>query len=243
MTPPTILCCGEPLVVLTPHCGEDLVTAHELSIGVAGAELNVALHLARLGLDVRFAGAVGADPFGKRIRSALVGGGDRRPRSARSRGPAHGGLLQAHRLGKSATVAASTHHRDGSGRGRRWLLTDEHLTLVGHIHVSGVAAAVSEEFVARLESLTTPERTWTVSFDLNHRPALWPPGSAGKVLLHIARRCDIVLDPGWTRPPRCGTPRRPRRSANSCPMFPRSWSRTVPTRRRCGSTARGRRNS
>lgn len=192
MTPPTILCCGEPLVVLTPQSGQDLVTAHELSIGVAGAELNVALHLARLGLDVRYAGAVGADPFGSRIRSALVGEGvdDRALHEIPDRPT---GVYFKQTAGEASNGSSVHYYRDGSAAAGPWPLTGEDLAAVGHVHVSGVAAAVSEEFVSRLVSLTAPERTWTVSFDLNHRPALWPPGSAGDVLLRIARRSDIVL--------------------------------------------------
>jgi 2-dehydro-3-deoxygluconokinase len=56
-----------------------------------------------------------------------------------------------------------------------------------------VSAAVSTHFVARLEELSPPERTWTVSFDVNHRPGLWPADAAGTVLLDLARRCDVVL--------------------------------------------------
>ncbi|WP_353951449.1 sugar kinase [Knoellia sp. S7-12] len=192
MTPPTILCCGEPLVVLTPHCGEDLVTAHELSIGVAGAELNVALHLARLGLDVRFAGALGADPFGERIRSAFVAEGvDDRALHAVEDRPT--GVYFKQTAGEAGDGSSVHYYRDGSAAAGAWPLTTEDLASVGHVHVTGVAAAVSDDFLARLESLTSPERTWTVSFDVNHRPALWPSGSAGEVLLRIARRCDIVL--------------------------------------------------
>lgn len=192
MTPPTILCCGEPLVVLTPHCGEDLMTAHELAIGVAGAELNVALHLARLGLDVRYAGAVGADPFGSRIRSALVGEGvdDGALHEVADRPT---GVYFKQTAGDAGNGSSVHYYREGSAAAGPWPLTGDDLASVGHVHISGVAAAISHEFVARLEALTPPDRTWTASFDINHRPALWPTESAGEVLLKIARRCDIVL--------------------------------------------------
>ncbi|MFC7486020.1 sugar kinase [Knoellia sp. CPCC 206453] len=192
MTAPTILCCGEPLVVLTPHVGQDLVTAHELSIGVAGAELNVALHLARLGLDVRFAGAVGADPFGERIRSACVAEGVD-DRALHEVGDRPTGIYFKQRAGEAGDGSSVHYYREGSAAAGPWPLTTEDLASVRHVHVSGVAAAVSDEFIERLEALSVPGRTWTVSFDLNHRPALWPDGTAAEVLLRIARRCDIVL--------------------------------------------------
>ena len=192
MTPGTILCCGEPLVVVTPHAGEDLVTARELQVGVAGAELNVALHLARLGLDVRYAGAVGADPFGQRIRAVLVREGvdDRALHEAADR-PTGVYFKQANGSGNSGS---SVHYyRDRSAAAGDWALEPDDLADVTHIHLSGVSAAVSPDFVRRLEELSAPDRTWTVSFDVNHRPGLWAAATAGAVLLDLARRCDIVL--------------------------------------------------
>lgn len=192
MTLPTVLSCGEPLVVVTPRAGEDLVTAHELSVGVAGAELNVALHLARLGLDVRYAGAVGADPFGKRIRNVLLAEGvdDRALHEVVDRPT---GVYFKQAAGEASNGSSVHYYRDGSAAAGAWPLTAGDLESVGHVHVSGVAAAVSHDFAARLELLSGPDRTWTISFDLNHRPALWPGEDAGSVLLALARRCDIVL--------------------------------------------------
>lgn len=192
MSPSMVLCCGEPLVVVTPHAGEDLVTAHELSVGVAGAELNVALHLARLGLDVRYAGAVGADPFGTRIRSVLVAEGvdDRALHEVDDRPT---GIYFKQASGEASNGSTVHYYRDGSAAAGAWPLTADDLESVGHVHVSGVSAAVSDEFRSRLELLSAPDRAWTISFDLNHRPTLWPDQDAGAVLLALARRCDIVL--------------------------------------------------
>lgn len=192
MTHPTVLCCGEPLVVVTPRAGEDLVRAHELTVGVAGAELNVALHLARLGLDVRYAGAVGADPFGQRIRNVLVAEGvDDRALHEVSDRPT--GVYFKQASGEASNGSSVHYYRDGSAAAGSWPLTAENLESVSHVHVSGVSAAVSDEFAARLDLLSAADRAWTVSFDLNHRPALWPAEEAGEVLLSLARRCDIVL--------------------------------------------------
>ncbi|PRY58248.1 2-dehydro-3-deoxygluconokinase [Knoellia remsis] len=192
MTAPRVLCCGEPLVVLSTHPGDDLETAAELHVGVAGAELNVALHLARLGMDVRFAGAVGDDPFGDRVRAALVREGV--DDSGLHEVPGHPtGVYFKQRVGGAGNGSAVHYYRAGSAATSSWPLTDDDLHGVGHVHVSGVSAAVSPSFLARLEQLTAPERSWTVSFDLNHRPALWPADDAGRVLRALARRCDIVL--------------------------------------------------
>lgn len=195
---PTILCCGEPLIVLTPHRGEDLVTGRELEVGVAGAELNVALHLARLGLDVRYAGAVGTDPFGARIREVLVGEGvdDRALHALPDRRTG----VYFKQPGDAAHDGSTVHYyRDHSAAASDWPLDAADLEGVGHVHVTGVSAAVSSDFLGRLSLLTAPDRRWTVSFDLNHRPSLWATGAhagaggAAGVLRDLALRCDIVL--------------------------------------------------
>jgi 2-dehydro-3-deoxygluconokinase len=65
-----VLCVGEALIALTPTRGS-LRTATDLEVSPAGVELNVAVHLARMGLRSRFAGRVGDDPLGQRLRDAL----------------------------------------------------------------------------------------------------------------------------------------------------------------------------
>ena len=68
----TILCVGEALISLTPPVGVPLQEASDLLISTGGAEVNVAAHLARLGVPTRFAGRVGDDPFGARLRQTLA---------------------------------------------------------------------------------------------------------------------------------------------------------------------------
>ncbi len=70
-----VLTCGEALVAGSPQRRGRLGEATPLGLHVAGAESNVAIGLARLGIAVRFAGAVGADPFGDMIQTRLAGEG------------------------------------------------------------------------------------------------------------------------------------------------------------------------
>jgi hypothetical protein len=63
-----IACVGEPLICFSATSMLDSPTA-EVSEG--GAEFNVAVHLARLGLGVRFVSAVGDDVLGRRIEARL----------------------------------------------------------------------------------------------------------------------------------------------------------------------------
>lgn len=69
------LTIGEALGVFAPVKRGHLALGSELTLSVAGAELNVAVALARLGIPTRFAGAVGQDRTGQLILHALLAEG------------------------------------------------------------------------------------------------------------------------------------------------------------------------
>jgi 2-dehydro-3-deoxygluconokinase len=68
--PPSLLCVGETIVLLTPDAGPLSESSH-LGIHVGGAESNVASGLAHLGHDVEWFSRVGNDPFGRIILDFL----------------------------------------------------------------------------------------------------------------------------------------------------------------------------
>lgn len=57
-----------------PHAGE-LVPTNRIQLGLGGCAANVAVDLARLGIDVGVAGCVGDDPFGRFIAETLGNAG------------------------------------------------------------------------------------------------------------------------------------------------------------------------
>lgn len=64
---PAVLTFGEPLIVLVPDAPGTLSVTHQLRPYAAGAELNTAVGIARLGLHASVACSVGADPLGQII--------------------------------------------------------------------------------------------------------------------------------------------------------------------------------
>ena len=62
---------GEPLVALVAEDRSHVEDGAVLKPYVAGAELNVAIGLRRLGIDVVYGAAVGFDPFGALVKKAL----------------------------------------------------------------------------------------------------------------------------------------------------------------------------
>lgn len=186
-----VVTLGEPLVQLSPPAGRDLQGAGTLEVHTAGAEMNVAVGLARLGRRSAFVGRVGRDPFGARILSELRSVGV--DVSAVRQDPQRptGIYLKDH----DATRTSVYYYRAGSAASAmgpadlgsvaaptRWF------------HVTGVTAALSDSCAALLgELLDTPSPRPRISFDVNHRTSLWPTSRAAQPLLDLARRADLVF--------------------------------------------------
>src|SRR5436190_5576979 len=58
---------GEAMVLFQPEGGAPLETASHLAVHVAGAELNLCVAAARLGVRAGFCSRVGADAMGARV--------------------------------------------------------------------------------------------------------------------------------------------------------------------------------
>ncbi len=192
------VCIGETMAMLTPLDGVPLHRATELHCGVGGAESNVALGFAAMGLDSHWVGRVGDDGFGVRIIDELRRGGvgvssvqvDRTlATGVYVKVPApevHGiGSVLYYRSGSAASVMGPS------------MLTDPAVVLLlehaGLVHLSGITAALSPECLAMTEAvLIAPRRGRLISFDVNWRPALWVNRDRS-VLRRLANLADVVL--------------------------------------------------
>lgn len=182
-----VLCLGEALIALTPTRGS-LRTASELAVSAAGAELNVAVHLARLGQRSRFCGRVGNDPFGERLRDALrLEGVDDRPLEVDAELP-----TGVYVKDPAATGTAVVYYRRGSAASRMRTLPVGALDGVELVHLSGITPALSLDCDALVAGLLNTPGLIT-SFDVNHRPALWSAEEAGPRLLDLAGRARTVF--------------------------------------------------
>jgi 2-dehydro-3-deoxygluconokinase len=183
----TVLCLGEALVALTPPQGHSLETATELQVSPAGAEANVAVHLARVGVKARFAGVVGRDPFGRRLASSLRQAGvDVSALEADPDLPT--GLYLKDPGGVGTQVY---YYRSGSAITRLNRISAAAMLGVDHVHLSGITPALSAACLTLTRSLL--EGPHSTSFDVNYRPAIWPVEEAGPLLLDLARQADLVL--------------------------------------------------
>lgn len=184
--PGLVLCVGEPLISLTPPAA-GLALTDTVHLGVGGAELNVAVHLARLGVPVAYAGAVGRDPFGDRIRAVLGDAGVDCGELREIDGPT------AVYFKEPGPPARMLYYRDRSAGSGLPMVGREVLARAGVVHVTGVGFALRGEIAQTVRALCTRPRSWRLSFDVNHRPALWSAADAGPALLVAARSADVVL--------------------------------------------------
>jgi 2-dehydro-3-deoxygluconokinase len=186
-----VVCLGETMVTLVPSVSGRLADVPAFHRGIGGAESNVACYLADRGHRTRWISRVGADGFGDHLLETLAARGvdvtavDRDPLRPT-------GLYVKERLADRTDVL---YYRAGSAAsGMSPATVDADAVRSGRIlHLSGITAALSDGCRELVRELTAPrEGRPLVSFDVNHRPALWR--SADPALLkEPARGSDIVF--------------------------------------------------
>lgn len=211
-----VVCLGESMVTFVPGAGAApagrLADVPAFERGIGGAESNVACALARSGHAVRWVGRVGTDGFGDHLVETIAAAGvdtsavqrdpDRptgvyfRTAGERAAGPGPDPAAGA-ATGPASGVAEVAYYRAGSAASAMSpsLMSREHLWSGDVLHLTGITAALSPDCLALMLDLTAraPGRP-LVSFDVNHRPALWRGRSDGPdVLAALARGCDLVL--------------------------------------------------
>jgi 2-dehydro-3-deoxygluconokinase len=187
---------GEAMIRLTPPAFRRLEQATSLDVHVGGAELNVAVGAARLGLESRWVSRLPENPLGRMMAnrarehgvdvSRVEWAGDRRA-----------GLYFVE-LGAAPRPSSVLYDRAGSAmsgvapgafdwscifEGARWF------------HVSGITPALSESSAeVTAEALAAAKAAGlTVSYDLNYRSKLWSPERARAVQEPLMRFVDVLI--------------------------------------------------
>ncbi|WP_164743489.1 sugar kinase [Microbacterium sulfonylureivorans] len=185
------LCIGEALIAFSPIDAPTLSAANEFDASVGGAEVNVAIALAQAGLNVEWAGLVGADPFGERVVAHLSahGVGTRHVRVIQDR---QTGIYMKPRDGGRARY----YRRESAAAGFGPADVDRLARTVAArvVHTSGIAAQASEpgRLSARHLLEDRPFFSALMSFDVNFRPAIAAEG-ADRELRHLAACSDVVF--------------------------------------------------
>lgn len=191
-----VITFGEAMMLLVADRPGPLELAQAFYKRTAGAETNVAIGLARLGLKVGWASRLGTDSMGRYLLAAMTHEGidcshvvcdASQPTGFQFKGCVTDGSdppVEYHRKGSAAS------HMGVADIDEAWLLGARHL------HATGVFAAVSGTTLPAAAKTMDLMRAAgrSVSFDPNLRPTLWAtPELMRSAINDLAIRADWVL--------------------------------------------------
>lgn len=191
-----VLTFGEAMVLLVADQPGALEHAQAFVKRTAGAETNVAIGLARLGLGVGWCSRLGTDSLGRYLLQSMQAEGIDCSHVVRDATQRTGFMIKGRVEGGGDPEVE--YHRKGSAASLMqvadidvpWLIQARHL------HATGIFAALSETCLATAEATMELMRRHgkTISFDPNLRPSLWPnPEVMRETINRLACRADWVL--------------------------------------------------
>jgi 2-dehydro-3-deoxygluconokinase len=197
MTPTLdVITYGEAMAMFVAAETGPLAGVGHFAKRIAGADLNVAIGLARLGFKVGWMSRVGNDSFGQYVRETLHREGiDQQRVITDERYPTGFQLKSKNDDGSDPAVE---YFRKGSAAS--YLSPDDfapfYVLPARHLHLTGVAPAISDSSreLAFLLAREMRAAGKTISFDPNLRPTLWPSRAAMVEGLNaLAELADWVL--------------------------------------------------
>ena len=190
-----VILVGEPMALFIAETEGSLETVTQFTRSAAGAEMNVAIGLKRLGNDVCYITKLGRDPFGHYLIDFLNKEGidtskicfdDHFPTAFQLKGKTSVG---------DPDVA---YYRNGSAASNLRVDDVDNIDMTGfnHFHLTGIFPAISNNSRATLLYLIEKAKNngLTTSFDPNLRLSLWENSEdMVKTINKISFRCDTVL--------------------------------------------------
>ncbi|WP_030611910.1 sugar kinase [Streptomyces sclerotialus] len=186
---------GEVMGMLVAADDGPLADVTHYTRSLAGAEINVATGLVRLGHRAGWVGRVGDDPLGAHALAALRAEGVDTAQVTVDPEARTGFQLKSRVTAGDPEVVYFRRHSAGS-RLAPSEATDAYLRGARHLHVTGIPAALSPTARAFTHRAMATARAagLTVSFDPNLRPALWPDrDEMVRTVNDLAARADWVL--------------------------------------------------
>ena len=187
---------GEAMMLLVADRPGPLEAAQSFVKRTAGAETNVAIGLARLGLEVGWVSRLGTDSMGRYLLQAMEGEGIDCSHVVRDPTQRTGMQFKGRVAGGGDPEVE--YHRKGSAASRcePTQIDVPWLTAARHLHATGVFAALSPSCLATTQRSLALMRAAgrTISFDPNLRPTLWPSPEAMRDAINaLAFEADWVL--------------------------------------------------
>lgn len=191
---PQVVTFGETMAVLSSPPGLGLRMAETLRLSIAGAESNVAIGLARMGVPTAWFGRVGDDELGRLILARLAAEGVQLCGAVMDADAPTALMFKERRHSSFSRV--TYYRRDSAGsRLRPQDVPTPTVASARHLHFSGITPALSPTASDTVHTALALARDagLTISMDINFRRALWPEGTAADALTGLARRVDIIF--------------------------------------------------
>ncbi|WP_143461690.1 sugar kinase [Levilactobacillus enshiensis] len=190
------LTIGEPMAVFaSTNVDQTLVDATDFSKFVAGAELNVAIGVSRLGHQSEYISAVGQDPFGKFIRKAMTA--SKVGNTYVSEDAEHWtGFYLKERVSHGDPKTFYFRKNSAAANFNAQTLDQIDFDDVKIAHLSGIFAALSDNDLTVLKLLSQRLRQHNkfITFDPNLRPALWDTQARMVTVTNdLAKNADLVM--------------------------------------------------
>lgn len=190
-----VILVGEPMALFIAETEGPLDKVTKFTRSAAGAEMNVAIGLKRLGNEVCYITKLGKDPFGKYLMEFLHKEGietdkicldDHYPTAFQLKGKTSIGDPEV------------AYYRNGSAASNLRVDDVDEVDMEGfnHFHLTGIFPAISDTSRATLLYLIEKAKNigLTTSFDPNIRRSLWKNSTDMIATINkIAFRCDTVL--------------------------------------------------
>lgn len=184
---------GETMALLNAVSVGKLRHTTSMTLGIGGAESNVAIGVHRLGTPATWIGRVGDDELGEFVITSIRGEGVRTHPVIDEDAPT-GLMLKHNRIPGVSTV---NYYRAGSAGSRLDPsdLDEQIISGANVLHLSGITSALSISARNAVHSALdiAAAAHVPISFDINYRSALWPYDRARPALREIARRATIVF--------------------------------------------------
>ena len=192
----SVVTFGEAMIRLSPPGFRRLEQATSLDMTAGGAELNVAVGLARLGTSARWVSRLPDNPLGRLCRNCAREMGVDTSHVVWSKEDRMG--LYFLELGAAPRASAVTYDRAGSAISRiRPGEVDWGKALEGAawFHTSGITPALSDGAAqATAEAIAAAKAAGcTVSYDLNYRARLWSTQRAQEVQAPLMGDVDVLF--------------------------------------------------
>lgn len=190
-----VLLIGEPMALLIADTVGPLEEVESFTRKLAGAEVNVAIGLTRLGHVATYVTRLGQDPFGVYTKATLENEGISTEFITFDDEFKTGMMLKGKVLDGDPHVA---YYRKGSAASKITPVQMDEIDLSGFdlVHMTGILPALSLECRAATRRLMERAKAAgiTVSFDPNLRPTLWESKEVmAQTLNDLATLADIVL--------------------------------------------------